>query len=370
MYAGRAGRRCHSGRDPLGHDQRRGWHGLVHAQLHHQSPAQPVARAYNVTWTIHSDATGDASVAQTAALTIDAPISVRIPVLMYHNIAATATDYFTVSTADFLSQMRALKAYGYTAVSLQDVLDYRAGVKTPPAKPFLLTFDDAYESVLTIVLPIISDPSINFHAVAFINTANVRPENVPGGYPTDPLSWSEIRTLDASGFVDIESHTVNHLDLTTLDPATLAAELANSKAAIEQQLNLNKQPTDPQKVVNAIAYPFGYYNDAVEMAVWKAGYNEAFQVNDVIEYDRRRQVLARTAPDGREHLDRTRQERLVGLLLEQDRRVRRADSESLDHRHPIPEPDDQGADRHRQCSTRPVGADPRSTCTTPPPPPR
>ena len=57
------------------------------------------------------------------------------------------------------------------------------------------------------------------------------------------MSWSEIRTLDASGFVDIESHTVDHPDLTTLDAATLAAELANSKNTIEQQLNLNKQPS-------------------------------------------------------------------------------------------------------------------------------
>jgi uncharacterized repeat protein (TIGR01451 family) len=246
-------------------------------------PPKASIGAYDVTWTIHSDATGDVSVTQPHFLTIQTPVSVRVPVLMYHNLATVSTDYYTTSTAGFKADMLALKAYGYTAVSSQDVLDYRAGVKTAPAKPIMITFDDGFESVLTLALPIISDPAINFKVTAFVVPNWVRPDNVQGGHPTDALSWSEIRTLDASGFVDVESHTIDHADLTTLSPAALAAELVNSKNTIEQQLNLNKQSTDPQKHVTALAYPYGTYNDAVEMAIWRAGYTVALQVGDLVE---------------------------------------------------------------------------------------
>ncbi len=246
-------------------------------------PPAAVTGAYSATWTISGDGIPASSVTQTAAITVDPAIAVRVPVLMYHNIETTSRDFYTVSTDNFRAQMRALKAYGYTTVSYQDVLDYRAGVKTPPAKPILLTFDDAYESLLTIVLPIISDPSIDFRITSFVNTADVRPEDVEGGYPTDPLSWSQLRTLDASGRVDIQSHTVSHYDLTTLDASALTAELVNSKTTIEQQLNLNKQPGEALKRVDFLAYPYGAYNSSVEQAVWQAGYKAAAAVEDQIE---------------------------------------------------------------------------------------
>ena len=172
--------------------------------------------------------------------------------------------------------MLALKAYGYTAVSVRDVLDYRAGIEEPPDKPILITFDDGYESLLNVVLPILSDPAIDYHATAFINTAGMRPDGEPGGYPTDPLSWSQIRELDASGRFDIQSHSVTHPDFTTLDPDELMAELVDSKAILEQELGGGKQ-------VDFIAYPFGLYDAAVEMATWQAGYTAALEVYDDVE---------------------------------------------------------------------------------------
>jgi uncharacterized repeat protein (TIGR01451 family) len=239
-------------------------------------PPKALSGVYDVTWTIHSDQMGDDAFTQAGALTIDPPISLTVPALMYHNISDIVDDFYTVSTTEFAAQMRALKAYGYTAVTLQDVLDYRAGIKTPPAKPVLITMDDAYESWLTLVLPIISDPSINYKMTGFVNTGIVRPESDPGGWYSDPLSWSEIQTLHDSGMVDIESHTVNHLDLTMLTPIALMSELLDSKNQIESHLG-------PGKRVNFIAYPYGYYNDAVEQAAWEAGYAAAMNVYDELE---------------------------------------------------------------------------------------
>ncbi|HLA84190.1 MAG TPA: polysaccharide deacetylase family protein [Thermoguttaceae bacterium] len=240
-------------------------------------PPGALSGEYDVTWSLDTGAADDASMTGVDALSIDPPIEVRVPVLMYHNVASTALDFYTTTTDEFAAQMRALKAYGYTAVSVEDVLDYRAGVKTPPEKPVLITFDDGHESLLTIVLPILADPAIDYQATAFINTAGVRPEDVPGGYPTDPLSWSQIRELDASGRIDIQSHTVNHLNLTALDAEALAAELADSKAAIELELGGDAR-------VTCLAYPYGTYDETVAMAMWEAGYASGFEVYDTVEY--------------------------------------------------------------------------------------
>ena len=103
----------------------------------------------------------------------------------------------------------------------------------------------------------------------------MRPEDVDGGWPTDPLSWSEIRELDASGRVDIESHTVHHWDLTTLDAATMTAELVDAKTAIQQELG--------GKQVNFLAYPYGASDAAVDMAMWQAGYTAGLRVDDAVE---------------------------------------------------------------------------------------
>lgn len=239
-------------------------------------PPSAVLGDYDVTYTIHNDLSGDSSATLADALKINAPIEVRVPILMYHNIAATSLDEYTTTISEFTAQMKALKAYGYTAVTIGDILDYRSGTKTPPAKPVAIVFDDGYESLLNIVLPILADPTINYCATSFISPAGVRPESVEGGWPTDPLSWSQIRQLDASGRIDIESHTVNHLDLTTLDAAELAAELAGSKATIEQELGGGKH-------VRFIAYPYGESNATVDTAVWQAGYSAGLRVDDEVE---------------------------------------------------------------------------------------
>jgi uncharacterized repeat protein (TIGR01451 family) len=249
-------------------------------------PPKALTGFYDVTWKIHGATTGDDSVTQADALTIEQPISLALPTLMYHNICTDADfaahpDLYSTSLTQFTEQMQALKAYGYTAVTLQDVMDYRAGVKTPPAKPILLSFDDAYESLLTLALPVLT--ALDFKATAFIPTVGVRSDTVPGGWYSDALSWTEIKTLHNSGRIDVESHTKNHLDCTTLTPEALMAELADSRNIIEQHLNEGVTNPANLKRVSYIAYPYGKANDAVKQAAWQAGYTAAMSAFDGLE---------------------------------------------------------------------------------------
>jgi peptidoglycan/xylan/chitin deacetylase (PgdA/CDA1 family) len=88
------------------------------------------------------------------------------------------------------------------------------------------------------------------------------------------LSWDQIRALDRTGLVAIGSHTVDHpcdqngynLYLTTMTPEQRRAEIAGSKAEIEQQLG---------HAINHFAYPCGVYNQTVINDVRAAGFTTA-----------------------------------------------------------------------------------------------
>ncbi len=84
-----------------------------------------------------------------------------------------------------------------------------------------------------------------------------------------PLTQDECRQLSQSRFVDVQSHTVNHLWLAAHPVAVQAAELGESRTHLEQ---LTGRP------ITALAYPYGF-RDAVAPVTLalarQAGYSAA-----------------------------------------------------------------------------------------------
>jgi peptidoglycan/xylan/chitin deacetylase (PgdA/CDA1 family) len=83
------------------------------------------------------------------------------------------------------------------------------------------------------------------------------------------LDWDEARQLVEMGF-EVGSHTVDHPILSRVDVARAVAELRESKATIERELN---------RPCRAIAYPNGSsedFNDSVIEAARRCGYQWAF----------------------------------------------------------------------------------------------
>jgi len=89
------------------------------------------------------------------------------------------------------------------------------------------------------------------------------------------LTWEELRAMQASGLVDVQSHTYWHPNFRT-ERARLSAgeyqsfvafQLARSKQVLEKRLGSK---------VDAIAWPFGIYDPQLEAAASHAGYAAAF----------------------------------------------------------------------------------------------
>jgi peptidoglycan/xylan/chitin deacetylase (PgdA/CDA1 family) len=93
-------------------------------------------------------------------------------------------------------------------------------------------------------------------ATAFVITDRV------GGRDPSFLDWAELRDLERDGFT-IGSHTVHHLDLTTLSSPQAWLELTQSRQTLQQHLGVP---------VEWFSYPAGAEDPAVVQLVRRAGY--------------------------------------------------------------------------------------------------
>lgn len=84
------------------------------------------------------------------------------------------------------------------------------------------------------------------------------------------LGWEGVRALQRAG-VEIGAHTISHAVLTNVSPQEAQADLAASKAAIEQAI---------QQPVRHFAYCNGYYNADLVEALAQAGYESAVTTED------------------------------------------------------------------------------------------
>lgn len=186
-----------------------------------------------------------------------------VPILMYHGLDAE----HGYSPADFLTQMDYLVANGYQTITLDHLVSWiQTGAPALPPKPVVLTFDDNYLSIYTVAYPALQArgfTGVNFAHTGYVGVA-------PGGSPPtsyDHADWTECIEMANAGVIFTESHTVNHLNLTTLGATQRASEIGNSRAAIQANM--------PGNLCRHFSYPFGAYSAAVLTDTAAAGYVSA-----------------------------------------------------------------------------------------------
>lgn len=215
----------------------------------------------------------------------------RVPILMYHYVRAgiPITDQLSyrlsVTPAVLEEQLKYLADNGYIAISLVD-LDISLENRLPlPPKSVVLTFDDGYRDFYTSAFPLLK--KYNLRAVSFYV---VDYANYPGY-----MSWDMVKEIQASGLVDVESHTLSHSSLSKLDSGQKTKEIFESKKILEQKL---------EKKVNYFAYPYGDFDDSVVQLVQQAGYHLAFGTNSGTRHTRGEKFfLKRVAVNGEDSFE-------------------------------------------------------------------
>ena len=216
---------------------------------------------------------------------------VRVPILMYHYIRfnPVATDKIgyglSVTPSNFTSQMAYLATHGYHAISVSDVVDALHGIKTLPAKPVAITFDDGYDDLFTAAYPVLQ--KYGLHGESYVITGQV---GMPGY-----VTWDMLRQMEQSGVVTIGAHTIHHYDLAKLSEDEQRQEIAGSRAALQSQLGIP---------VNDFCYPSGQYSAQTIEIVKQAGFKDATTVRPgSIEYTGQEMTLPRVRVAGGETLD-------------------------------------------------------------------
>ncbi|MPY33618.1 polysaccharide deacetylase family protein [Streptomyces adustus] len=188
---------------------------------------------------------------------------------MYHSVGDCSDDPYRVTvTPDRLErQLDWLGRRGLTGVSMAALLAARGRGRGRGLVG--LTFDDGYADFVEHALPRLRRRG--FGATLFVLPGRLGGDNAwdPLG-PRKPLLTAEgIRHAAAEG-VEIGSHGLTHVDLTTADDLTLKRETAESRAALTE---LTGAPVD------GFCYPYGTVDRRAVDAVRDAGYDYACAID-------------------------------------------------------------------------------------------
>jgi peptidoglycan/xylan/chitin deacetylase (PgdA/CDA1 family) len=197
----------------------------------------------------------------------------RLPILMYHEIAPRPADGFakyTVSPRAFAAQMAYLAAAGYTTVSLDEVLDHRLGIRSLPKRAVAITFDDGFAAAAHYAAPILARRRFRgtFFLVAGLIGKASRWLLHSHGFELPLMSWSTARRLESDGH-RCESHAFSHAHLDGLAEDDCSRELELSRLELEDHLG---------RGIRHLAYPFGSYSASVAQLAQQAGYASACTV--------------------------------------------------------------------------------------------
>lgn len=201
------------------------------------------------------------TVTQALAAPETPPEGIALPVVMYHSICPTTNDYQLPASA-LEEDLRYLKAHGYESVSVQQLLAYTKGKGELPEKPILLTFDDGFYNNLSDALPLLEQ----YDMQAVVSVVGRYTDEIAPADPEVPaysyLTWDNVRQLQASGRVEIGSHTYDLHSNTQRagcsiilgeDPAAYSAMLREDLTHLQTSA-YNETGTSP----DVFAYPYGF----------------------------------------------------------------------------------------------------------------
>ncbi|MFC8997797.1 polysaccharide deacetylase family protein [Streptomyces rochei] len=188
---------------------------------------------------------------------------------MYHSVGDRSEDPYriTVTPERLDAQLGWLRRRGLRGVSVAGLLAARA--RGEDRGLVGLTFDDGYADFVTHALPCLRRHGCE--ATLFVLPGRLGADNAwdPLG-PRKPLLTADgVRHAAAEG-VEIGSHGLTHVDLTTADDATLKAETAESRALLTE---LTGAP------VTGFCYPYGTVDARAAEAVRAAGYAYACAID-------------------------------------------------------------------------------------------
>jgi peptidoglycan/xylan/chitin deacetylase (PgdA/CDA1 family) len=170
-------------------------------------------------------------------------------IVTYHAIEGSSSPV-CCTASQFEADLDALSNAAFTFVSLDACAEWLSGLRQLPPRSIAVTFDDAYASVVTTALPVLT--RLRVPATVFVIGERIGRDNQwPGQWKSIPpmrlADVGQLKEAIAAGMT-IGSHSWSHAVLPQLDPSALQTEVEESAARLEQLL---------EAPVRHFAYPYG-----------------------------------------------------------------------------------------------------------------
>lgn len=198
----------------------------------------------------------------------------EIPILVYHHILKDKENPekdnpAIISLERFTDHIDYLYRNGYKTITLEELRSFLDGEKELPEKSIMLTFDDGYKSNYIYGYTVLK--KYGYNGVVFLITDYVTDETVE----FDPnklqyFSWDEVNCcMDVFEFA---CHTHN---MHRTDSNGVGYLLSKPIDEVKKDLITSKELLN----TNAIAYPYGHYNEELINLLKELDFDLGFTVN-------------------------------------------------------------------------------------------
>jgi len=198
-----------------------------------------------------------------------------VPIIMYHALEDSPDNKWEITVQEFESDLQYLSKNGYTAVFVQDLIDFVHKGKDLPEKPIVLSFDDGRSPTIDIILPLLEKyNSCISMAIIGTETDHYTRIDMEGKIKRHPhMTWNDVKNAADSGLVEISSHTydlhgkngVRKLKRESTEDyrKRLLGDLDKFAETLKDNIGISS---------NALVYPLGIFSSSSDEIIREAGY--------------------------------------------------------------------------------------------------
>lgn len=211
-----------------------------------------------------------------------AQAEVRLPVVMYHHVSQNAARWndYVISPEELESDMKYLKENGWQSISMKNLLDWHEGKFVMPEKPFMITFDDGFESTVAYAEPILEKYGFCGMVAVIGSVCEKFTENGEHYPEVSNMSWADAIQAAERGVLEVQCHT--------WDMHGLGSRTGCNRISWEDAVTYHQKLTDDLSrflseseahglpLTMSIAYPYGAFCPETTQVVKELGFRAAF----------------------------------------------------------------------------------------------